>query len=679
MILNLKVSRKKTNTSGERDVSARATHLKAAIGKVSMTTIERKRMSTKTTIKRIALVAAASLGLGVLSVVPANAASTQISITSTAGSKTLGSLVQDTATGALVTVTANHSAASDSTIVTIMPKTYPTGASATSILGNLVFVDTAVSGLTLSTNDTVMVVTNASAPISAAIGAANGLSTGATLRAAAAGSADLNVYSARSLSKSATVLTADSVTTTATGGGSVNAFQLRSESGSTGYVGARFRLYLDTYTAVAAGTYTFTITATPYTGATAGTPVTADVSVVVAATATDASQSVAYIGAGTTAATFNSDTLTVVATASNTTAVANYTVTLKDANGLTTGVAESVTATTTVGNVGDAATNPTILGQNVQLKYTSGSSLTVGIFGAGSSGTATVCVKTATVTFPCKTVIFYSTTAATLTAAQVSSTLAVGSNSTAIIANAKDANGNWIPTSTSVYVFSDNTAVVAETASTCSVDTTNNRMNCTLTGVAAGTANIMLGTNTAKANATAAFKVTVTNNAIASIAITSNKTSYLPGEVAYIRVTAKDSAGNSVAPQTIGNFFATGGITTNVGLGANSATISGTSVTLSAQTTTGYATGDAVAQFTVYMPAGGASMTFSATGGSGLPAALQGVAITPYTVTISDSGSQALAAVTALASQVSAFITKINAQITTLTDLVMKIQKKVKA
>lgn len=59
--------------SGGRDVSARATHLKAEIGNVSISTTERKQMSTKTTFKRIALVAVAALGLGVLSVAPSQA------------------------------------------------------------------------------------------------------------------------------------------------------------------------------------------------------------------------------------------------------------------------------------------------------------------------------------------------------------------------------------------------------------------------------------------------------------------------------------------------------------------------------------------------------------------------------------------------------------------------------
>ena len=58
---------------GERDASARATHLKAASRKYLETTIERKQMSTTTNFKRIALVAVAALGLGVLSSAPSQA------------------------------------------------------------------------------------------------------------------------------------------------------------------------------------------------------------------------------------------------------------------------------------------------------------------------------------------------------------------------------------------------------------------------------------------------------------------------------------------------------------------------------------------------------------------------------------------------------------------------------
>ena len=49
----------------------------ADFGKASKSTfIERKQMSTKTTLKRIALVAVSTLGLGMLSIVPAKATAT---------------------------------------------------------------------------------------------------------------------------------------------------------------------------------------------------------------------------------------------------------------------------------------------------------------------------------------------------------------------------------------------------------------------------------------------------------------------------------------------------------------------------------------------------------------------------------------------------------------------------
>jgi len=77
-------------SQGERDASARATHLKAATGNVSVTTIERKQMSTKTTFKRVALGLVAALGLGVLATGPSQAyVSTSVSFTASSASATV--------------------------------------------------------------------------------------------------------------------------------------------------------------------------------------------------------------------------------------------------------------------------------------------------------------------------------------------------------------------------------------------------------------------------------------------------------------------------------------------------------------------------------------------------------------------------------------------------------------
>ena len=69
----------------------------------------------------------------------------------------------------------------------------------------------------------------------------------------------------------------------------------------------------------------------------------------------------------------------------------------------------------------------------------------------------------------------------------------------------------------------------------------------------------------------------------------------------------------------------------------------------------------------------GGTVTLSATGGTGLPVAGR-VAVTA-SATVTDSGAAALAAVNALATTVASLKTLI----TTLTNLVLKIQKKVKA
>ena len=58
---------------GERDALVRTAHFKAASENVSFATIERKTMSTKTSFKRVALVAVAALGLGFLTSVSASA------------------------------------------------------------------------------------------------------------------------------------------------------------------------------------------------------------------------------------------------------------------------------------------------------------------------------------------------------------------------------------------------------------------------------------------------------------------------------------------------------------------------------------------------------------------------------------------------------------------------------
>jgi trimeric autotransporter adhesin len=110
---------------GEFDSSARAMNreeqvrlLQADLRIVRRSTIERKQMSTKTTIKRIALVSVAALGFGVLSVVPSNAAAQLDSVTVSAAAATQETTDTLTAGSVLVTATLAGEAGVDTLTVT---------------------------------------------------------------------------------------------------------------------------------------------------------------------------------------------------------------------------------------------------------------------------------------------------------------------------------------------------------------------------------------------------------------------------------------------------------------------------------------------------------------------------------------------------------------------------------
>jgi hypothetical protein len=153
-----------------------------------------------------------------------------------------------------------------------------------------------------------------------------------------------------------------------------------------------------------------------------------------------------------------------------------------------------------------------------------------------------------------------------------------------------------------------------------------------------------------------------------------DKASYAPGEKATLRVEVLDSASKPVQNAAYTNLFATGGISLSIAAGNGSDTLTNVSVTTTtpAQDYVGTST-TAAKLYTVYMPASGGTVTASATGGSSLPVA--GQVKVSASATVTDSGAAALAAVTALATTVASLRTLI----TTLTNLVLKIQKKVKA
>ncbi len=95
-------------------------------------------MSTKTTFKRVALVAVAALGLGVLSVAPSSAVVSGLTVTVTNGTAGLsaGGGASDSSTAARINV-AGFVEVRDSVTITVVEKSKPTGGSSAIRIINL--------------------------------------------------------------------------------------------------------------------------------------------------------------------------------------------------------------------------------------------------------------------------------------------------------------------------------------------------------------------------------------------------------------------------------------------------------------------------------------------------------------------------------------------------------------
>jgi hypothetical protein len=322
----------------------------------------------------------------------------------------------------------------------------------------------------------------------------------------------------------------------------------------------------------------------------------------------------------------------------------------------------------------------------------SGASLTIAGDGSdeisvlpdGRAGTATITISTTSRTFPAKTMTFFALAPTTLVASVATPLAAIGANSDVVRVTAKDSAGVSWAGALYIYASTAADALIAGSLTTpvlCTWDAADDRHECSVTGLAAGTAKFKT------INAATVAAATVTSNEVsvvvaaasaATVKLEFDKTSYAPGERARIYVTALDSTGKAMQATAFSNLLATGGISTASALTFAGSTTTADSLTAVAITTKGNSSSTSGAkagsmEYTVYMPVAGGTITISATGGSSLPIAGR-VAVTA-TATVTDSGAAALAAVTALATTVASLKTLI----TTLTNLVLKIQKKVKA
>ncbi len=627
-------------------------------------------MSTKTTFKRVALVAVAALGLGVLASVPSQATVSANSLTLSSPTSTQLTDETSTASAAVATLSFLNTNAGDTVSVTAYLMSAPAGN---------------VASPTLQLTETSSAIVAASAPISSPVaiaGQANGLGQ--------------VVYVA----------------------GSAN----------TAAVSAKFRVYMQN--PAVAGTYVVKLVPAVHAGGgvidVTGVTLTITVSTN-PATDTVAASATSIITTSTDTTSATDAVVTAVKTANTLAAgrAANIRVGLLNAAGVAT-VGESYTATIAgPGLLGTEALSASLAGNAIGRAITVKAGNIVTVFPDGSSGVSTVTISSAAgKVLATETLTFYGDpTVATATVVKPIISAAVDQN--AILVKLTDAAGTNVTNATTFYVTSSDTTKIAGTyqvRSNVAYDLKNTVGGVDLgagylvkvDGVAAGSANITVGT---KSSATATTGVNAAPVAIrvgsttpASVSVSLDKTSYAPGEKATLTVVLKDATGLELADGTYTNIFKTGGIVADYSLsGSLSDTTTATSVD-------GFASGKKT--FTLYMPNIEGDVTFAwttgstaATAGGGLATANQAVAGSVKATVSSAGTSQAIdaaneatdaanaatdaalaaadaadaataaaedasAAVAALAKSVNTALKNLKKQITSLTALVNKLLKK---
>jgi len=630
-------------------------------------------MSTKTTFKRIALVAVAALGLGVLSVAPSSATVSAVAFSgATNGTSTNSSegFVSDSTTAASVTVAGLLDSVQDTLTVSFVQKSGSTTPNAF-----MYFQDSATSGLTLV--DTLTSVT----------------------AVYAAGTKALPYLSASD---------------TSTGVSSAAGQQFRLVRAAAGYVGAKFAIQLDSTSSRAAGTYTYTVIVKGYSGSAAVQTFTQDLSIVVptaasASTTVDPTTSSAVLNAG---ATFGGGTVdSSVSTLSTVSGTAKAVIRVINKNTAGGAVAESITATVTgpglVRLAGDTSAGKSI-------KVIGDGNDDIEIVSDGSAGVASIVVATTSITYAAKSVTFFAVSASTFTLSANKPVIGVSSNTDVVRATILDANSNSWGGQAYIVAATAADALIAgsSTPVACTYDATNKRHGCPITGTAKGTANFTVidaatvATAVGKSAATQAIRVSTGTATTAKI--TFDKANYQPGEKATILFTVLDAEGLAMPSGTVTAAF-TAAPTVNTAFSGTAPTFLA-DVTIAAASSSTSLTTAGSQQYTAYMPQYAGDIIISATGGNGLAPAGR-VAVTA-TASVSNNSADAAtdaaneatdaanaatdaalaaadaadaataaaedasAAVATLAASVNTALDNLKAQITALTKLVNKLLKK---
>jgi len=417
-------------------------------------------------------------------------------------------------------------------------------------------------------------------------------------------------------------------------------FMWINNTGGAGYAGGTFSISLESATATAAtGTYVYTVIATNYTGASQQvTQFTADVSIVVSAsTALSKTPSAvtsfadlksANSSAGAADATDDA-VLSKVATAG--TLAGFIFVGNRNSSGASTIAEDSLTATVTGAGVvctGTLGSNSAgTCGKSIKVAATGDYQFV--LQGDGTAGASSVAVASSIlgVTYT-KSLSYYASAAKTITATAFTPVLTVGTNDSAVVITAVDANGtNWTGTAY-IYASSAADALIGGSATTpvaCVASTDGTKQYCKVTTIAAGTAKFkVIDASTIAAATATSSEVSVTASAAtaATVKIAFDKATYAPGEKAIVTITPLSSTGAKIAASTA-NYLAAA-LTSNVSVVSGGSTV--TSLGAASVATAAYDGTDSTAgsqSIVVYMPQASGTVTLTGKGGTSLPLAGQ--------------------------------------------------------
>jgi hypothetical protein len=645
---------------GEFDTSARAMYregvtssLRADLRIVRRSTIERKQMSTKTTFKRIALVTVAALGFGVMSVVPSTATINADSLTLSAATAAQNTAETQTATSAVATVSF-LGATGDSLSVTASLVSGPTG-------------NTALPYLSVTETASVRV---AAGNADVVLGTKTEPNQPAVVRAAAGG--------AVTSTKFAVYIGKDSLTAPSVAGTYVVKLT-PTTIGASGALNAT------------AQTLTITVTEAPALDPVAKTATSIITTAADTRSATDvAVTAIKDASVSTIRAIIKVSPLNAAGVA----ATESYTALIKSGPGL-------LRAVTPSNSISGSATGRVT---------TAGAEQWIAVYSDGAAGITTVEIQSkAGVVLATETLTFYGA-ATRATAKALVPVIAASGATDAVLVNIYDGDVE-IKDATTFYVNSSATTII----SGAYTSTTSLTYNTTEGGFVVPVTTNSAATVTTGVTA-AAVALRVGGTTLDDVKVAFDKSAYLPGELATITVTPVDKDGlvlSSTRTADTYTVFATGGIVAPVALGTGSATITGVAAHDGGVAGAGLGT-DGVATYKVYMPAYQGTFVFKYTTGTMATTAKSAVARTvSVDVTAADGGAAAAAAeeataaandatdaalsaaeaaeaatamaqeavdaVAELSASVTKLISALRAQITTLTNLVVKIQKKVKA